>query len=163
MPVPTALPKPRCHCLTSLSEPARKVALEACSWQLLVSCFFRLLLSLGLPVLSRFLFLAGRSLQTSCFVLLSLASFAATAPFFLLPSSCLSLLNSCFLILASNFLFRASFACFCRWDCPSFLASFFVLLALHLASCFLRLLLSLELPLLSRFLFLACRSFSLAS
>ena len=34
MPVPTALPKPRCQCLTSLSEPARKVALEACSWHL---------------------------------------------------------------------------------------------------------------------------------
>ena len=34
MPVPTALPKPRCHCLTSLSEPARKLAFEACSWLL---------------------------------------------------------------------------------------------------------------------------------
>ena len=29
--VPTALPKPRCHCLRSLSEPARKLAFEACS------------------------------------------------------------------------------------------------------------------------------------
>ena len=34
MPVPTALPKPRCQCLTSLSEPARKLAFEACSWRL---------------------------------------------------------------------------------------------------------------------------------
>ena len=34
MPVPTALPRPRCQCLTSLSEPARKLAFEACSWRL---------------------------------------------------------------------------------------------------------------------------------
>ena len=46
----------------------------------------------------------------------------------------LSLVYSCFCILASNFLFRASFACYVRWDCPSFLASFFELLTLHLAS-----------------------------
>ena len=29
--VPMAVPKPRWHCLPSLSEPARKVVLEACS------------------------------------------------------------------------------------------------------------------------------------
>ena len=46
----------------------------------------------------------------------------------------LSLVYSCFCILASNFLFRASFACYVCWDCPSFLASFFGLLTLHLAS-----------------------------
>ena len=46
----------------------------------------------------------------------------------------LSLVYSCFCILASNFLFRASFACYVRWDCLSFLASFFGLLTLHLAS-----------------------------
>ena len=34
MPVPTALPRPRCQCLTSLSEPTRKLAFEACSCQL---------------------------------------------------------------------------------------------------------------------------------
>ena len=46
----------------------------------------------------------------------------------------LSLVYSCFCILASNFLFRASLACYVRWDCLSFLASFFGLLTLHLAS-----------------------------